>query len=497
MTTTLFLVIVVIVTALFFDFTNGFHDSANAMATSVATGALRPRTAVLVAAVLNVVGRVPVDRGRQDDLRRNGQRRIGHPDDDLRRTGGGDPVEPDDLAVRAAIQFVARTVRWSDRRCPGRRRGGRGELLGGGVQDPAAGDHGAAWSPAWPPAWPSSCSTGWFHDADQEPAAGWFRRAQTVSGSMIALAHGTSDGQKTMGVITLVLITAGYQDSGTGPQTWVIAAAGLAIGLGTYSGGWRIMRTMGKGLVDLHSPQGFAAETTSAAAILASAHMGFGLSTTQVCSGSVIGSGAGRRLSLVRWGTARRMVYGWLLTLPAAALFGAVAAAVALTGPVGVVIVLVALIAGHQRDRRHLPPNRGEPAQRQRVQRCHGPVQPDPHRARVAVGSTSAAIPPGIAPIVIRQPDRARTDQRHRDEGPATMTINWGALILVAVATVTAAVSIVGLFSLGVAALTARQRAGGTDGTSSVMASIAGYSCLAVSGAIAAYGLYLIIPQFH
>ena len=186
----------------------------------------------------------------------------------------------------------------------------------------------------------------WLRRADEEPAAGWFRRAQTVSGSMIALAHGTSDGQKTMGVITLVLITGGYQAAGTGPQTWVIAAAGLAIGAGTYSGGWRIMRTMGKGLVDVHSPQGFAAETTSAAAILASAHMGFGLSTTQVCSGSVIGSGAGRKLSQVRWGTARKMVYGWLLTLPAAAVFGAVAAAVALTGPFGVVIVLVALLVG-------------------------------------------------------------------------------------------------------------------------------------------------------
>ena len=154
--------------------------------------------------------------------------------------------------------------------------------------------------------------------ADEEPAAGWFRRGQTVSGSMIALAHGTSDGQKTMGVITLVLITAGYQDSGTGPQFWVIATAGLAIGLGTYSGGWRIMRTMGKGIVEIKSPQGLAAETTSAAAILASSHMGFGLSTTQVCAGSILGSGVGRKLADVRWGTARRMVYGWLLTLPAA-----------------------------------------------------------------------------------------------------------------------------------------------------------------------------------
>ncbi len=135
------------------------------------------------------------------------------------------------------------------------------------------------------------------------------------------------------------------------------------------------MRTMGKGLVELQSPQGFAAETTSAAAILASSHMGFGLSTTQVCSGSVIGSGVGRNLSMVRWGTARRMVYGWLLTLPAAALFGAVGCAIALTGPVGVVIVLLALLCRNGHDRRDLPPHRGEPAQRQRLPRCHGQIR--------------------------------------------------------------------------------------------------------------------------
>jgi PiT family inorganic phosphate transporter len=149
-----------------------------------------------------------------------------------------------------------------------------------------------------------------------------------------------------MGVITLVLITGGYQVSGTGPQTWVIAAAGLAIGVGTYSGGWRIMRTMGRGLVDLHPSQGFAAETTSASAILASAHMGFGLSTTQVCAGSVLGSGAGRRPAHVRWRTAGRIGVGWMLTLPSAAALGALAAGIALTGTVGVVIVLAALVAG-------------------------------------------------------------------------------------------------------------------------------------------------------
>jgi len=182
--------------------------------------------------------------------------------------------------------------------------------------------------------------------ADREPVAGWFRHAQSVSASLVALAHGTSDGQKTMGVITLVLITAGYQESGTGPQFWVIASAGLAIGLGTYSGGWRIMRTMGKGIVDVKAPQGFAAETTSAAAILASSHMGFGLSTTQVCSGSILGSGIGKKLAQVRWSTARKILYGWLLTLPSAAIVGGVAAAVALTGTVGIIIVFIALLAG-------------------------------------------------------------------------------------------------------------------------------------------------------
>ena len=123
---------------------------------------------------------------------------------------------------------------------------------------------------------------------------------------------------------------------------------------------------MGKGLVDLHPAQGFAAETTSAAAILASAHMGFGLSTTQVCSGSVIGSGAGRNLSQVRWGTARRMVYGWMLTLPAAAVFGAIAAAIALTGPLGRdhrAGRTVGRLCDHRAD---FPPHRGDQSQRER-----------------------------------------------------------------------------------------------------------------------------------
>lgn len=172
-----------------------------------------------------------------------------------------------------------------------------------------------------------------------------FRLGQIASASLVSLAHGTNDAQKTMGVITLTLISAGALGHDAGPPVWVIASAGLAIGLGTYLGGWRIIRTMGKGLTDIQSPQGFAAEAASTTVILTSAHLGFALSTTQVCSGGILGAGLGRRLAEVRWGTAGRMVIAWLVTLPAAALVGGVSASVVTNGgTVGtVVIALVAL----------------------------------------------------------------------------------------------------------------------------------------------------------
>jgi PiT family inorganic phosphate transporter len=345
MTTTLFVVTLVVVTALVFDFTNGFHDSANAMATSVATGALPPRVAVLIAAVLNVIGAFLST--------------------EVAKTISGGMVN--DAVVTPVMIFAGlvgailwNLITWLF----GMPSSSSHALFGGliGAVLVGAGTAGVNFSvivskivlPALMAPLVAGLAAGlatylvyrWMRRADQEPAAGWFRRGQTVSGSMIALAHGTSDGQKTMGVITLVLITAGYQESGSGPQAWVIVTAGLAIGLGTYSGGWRIMRTMGKGIVEVKSPQGLAAETTSAAAILASSHMGFGLSTTQVCAGSIMGSGVGRKLADVRWGIARRMVYGWLLTLPAAALTGGIAAAIAGTGTLGLVIVFAALVAG-------------------------------------------------------------------------------------------------------------------------------------------------------
>src|SRR5699024_7370816 len=154
-----------------------------------------------------------------------------------------------------------------------------------------------------------------------------FRWGQVLTSSLVALAHGTNDAQKTMGVITLALITVGLQSSEHhDPQLWVIVACAVTIALGTYMGGWRIIRTLGKGLTDVKPAQGFAAESSTAATILASSALGFALSTTQVASGSVIGSGLGRRGASVRWATAGRIAIGWLLPLPAAGAVGGFAA---------------------------------------------------------------------------------------------------------------------------------------------------------------------------
>ena len=161
---------------------------------------------------------------------------------------------------------------------------------------------------------------------------------------MIALAHGTNDAQKTMGVITLTLITVGLLPAHSAPPLWVVVAAGLAIAAGTAMGGWRIIHTLGRRISDIESPQGFAAETASAAVILSAAHLGFALSTTQVASGAVLGSAAGRRAGPVRWRVAGRMVAVWLLTLPAAATVGALAAWVAARGTGGTVLVGAVLV---------------------------------------------------------------------------------------------------------------------------------------------------------
>ncbi|MFD3584846.1 anion permease [Streptomyces sp. NPDC058683] len=344
-----FLVAVVIVTALAFDFTNGFHDTANAMATSIATGALKPKTAVLISGVLNLVGAFLST--------------------EVAKTISGGIVNDAKVTPGMIFAGLVGAILWN--------------LLTWLVGLPSSSSHalfggliGAVWVGAGSgavnfdkvlekiiiPAFASPVVAGvaaliatylaykiTTRGRENSVTKG-FRLGQIGSASLVSLAHGTNDAQKTMGIITLTLISVGALPGDAGPPVWVIFSAGLAIALGTYIGGWRIIRTMGKGLTEIQSPQGFAAETASTAVILTSAHMGFALSTTQVASGSILGAGLGRKLAEVRWGIAGRMVAAWLITLPCAALVGGVsAAAVKHGGNFGTVVVALvgaALAAG-------------------------------------------------------------------------------------------------------------------------------------------------------
>jgi len=174
-----------------------------------------------------------------------------------------------------------------------------------------------------------------------------FRIGQIGSASMVSLAHGTNDAQKTMGVITLALIVNKSVPADASAPTWVIVLCALAISLGTYMGGWRVIRTLGKGLVEIESPQGMAAESASAAVILLSSHFGYSLSTTHVATGSIIGTGLGKKGAEVRWAVAGRMATAWIFTLPSAAIVGAAAygLAHAIGGDAGVIVDLVVLVA--------------------------------------------------------------------------------------------------------------------------------------------------------
>jgi PiT family inorganic phosphate transporter len=174
-----------------------------------------------------------------------------------------------------------------------------------------------------------------------------FRIGQIGSACMVSLAHGTNDAQKTMGVITLALIANGTLHSGSNAPFWVVLACALAISIGTYLGGWRVIRTLGKGLVEIESPQGMAAESASAAVILLSSSFGYSLSITHVATGSIIGTGLGKKGAEVRWNVAGRMATAWLFTLPSAGLVGAGAEALAraIGGSAGVIVDLIILAA--------------------------------------------------------------------------------------------------------------------------------------------------------
>ena len=338
------IVVVVVITALVFDFTNGFHDTANAMATSIATGALRPKAAVAIAGCLNLVGAFLSVQ--------------------VAKTISGGLVDERLITPVVIFAGLVGAIMWNLTTWYAGLPSSSSHALFGGLIGATwvAGGAGAihfdtvlnkvvlpaVLSPlvaALIAVTVTYLSFRVTSRAEPGVVSRGFKLAQTVSGSMVALAHGTNDAQKTMGVITLTLITAGTLPAGSGPPFWVVVAAGLAIGLGTYVGGWRIIRTLGRRVSDIRPVQGFSADTTSAAVILSSTHLGLPLSTTQVCTGSIFGAGAGRRVAAVHWGVAGRIALAWSFTLPSAAIVGAAASWLAATGTVGVIVVAVTGIA--------------------------------------------------------------------------------------------------------------------------------------------------------
>jgi len=345
------MVALVIALALFFDFTNGFHDTANAMATPIATGAIKPKTAVTLAAILNLVGAF-----LSTEVAKTVSGGI------IREGSDGVQITPDIIFAGLMGAILWNMVTW----LKGLPSSSSHALFGGLIGAAIAGIGfnsvnletllqkvilPAVFAPVIAGIVAYACTRLAYaltsrHDPETgsklTQKRGGFRTGQIFTSSLVALAHGTNDAQKTMGIITLVLIAAGSQRPGSGPQIWVIAACALAIAVGTYAGGWRIIRTMGAGLTEVKPAQGFAAETSTASAILASSHLGFALSTTQVASGSVIGSGMGRKGTSVRWGMVGKIALGWLFTLPAAGIVGALTALLVKTGVVGVVIAAVA-----------------------------------------------------------------------------------------------------------------------------------------------------------
>jgi PiT family inorganic phosphate transporter len=309
----------VVATALGFDFTNGFHDTANAMATSIATKAIPPRIAVGLAALLNFVGAFLSLK--------------------VAATIAEDIVDPSAITPAIILAGLLGGIFWNLltwwRGIPS---SSSHALIGGviGAVVVAAGFDaisvdgliGKILVPAViaPILALAVAATVTFiiyrriraRDPDETKRS--FRFGQVGSACLVALAHGTNDAQKTMGVITLALIANGNLPKDASVPTWVVISAATAISLGTYIGGWRIIRTLGQRVTTIETPQGFAAETSSAVVILAASQAGYPLSTTHVTSGSVMGVGAGKRAAEVHWGIARQMAFAWLVTIPGAAL---------------------------------------------------------------------------------------------------------------------------------------------------------------------------------
>src|ERR1700755_2268942 len=340
MSTEMIILVLLIATALAFDFTNGFHDTGNAMATSIATGALKPKTAVLLAGVLNLVGAflsVEVAVTVTTSVLKVQDSKTGHLLPSITPSMGLTIIF---AGLIGGILWNLLT--WLFGIPSSSSHALFGGLIGAGLA--ALGGAGVNWSGIFSkviiPAFASpviacivAAAGTWLvyritRNVMMKRRAEGFRWGQIATASLVALAHGTNDAQKTMGVIALALITTGHLTGDVktnGLPFWIIFSCALAIGLGTYIGGWRVIRTVGKGLVEIESPQGLAAEASSAAIILTSSAAGMALSTTHVATGSILGTGVGKPGAQVRWGVAGRMVVAWLVTLPAAAVVGVLA----------------------------------------------------------------------------------------------------------------------------------------------------------------------------
>jgi inorganic phosphate transporter, PiT family len=342
-----FTLVSVVAVALFFDFTNGFHDTANSIATSVSTRALSPRAAVLSAAILNFIGAFFFL--------------------EVAATVAKGIVNPDAITLKIVLAGLVGAITWNLITWYLGLPSSSSHALIGGIAGSAVAATGGFDVVNW-----TGLKEKVLIPSLLAPLLGivgaallmtvllWiirrrapgivnriFRRLQLVSGGFVAFTHGTNDAQKTMGIITLALISTGHVDADDfHVPTWVIASSAAAMGAGTYAGGWRIIRTLGTRVAKLQPPQGFAAQTTTAVILWVTARYGYPVSTTHTISGSVLGAGASTRLSAVRWGVAGNIILAWLLTIPCAGLVGAGMEAVTrIPGGVVLVLLLTATIA--------------------------------------------------------------------------------------------------------------------------------------------------------
>jgi PiT family inorganic phosphate transporter len=320
------IVVTVVVVALAFDYTNGFHDAANAIATSISTRALTPRIALTVAAVMNFVGAL---LGQE----------VAHTVSDTISTAGHSVNHGLVIVLAGLVGAISwNLITWYF----GLPSSSSHALIGGLVGAALAADAAVHWktivdkvlipmvlSPlvGFLAAFVVMLGVMWLlRRRNPHRVYRGFRLAQTVSASALALGHGLQDAQKTMGVIFLALVTSGHADAGDRLPLWVVIAAAGAISLGTYSGGWRIMRTLGRRIIHVDPARGFSAEAVGAGVLYTTAFAFHApISTTHTITSAIMGAGATQRFSAVRWGVARSILTAWVLTFPAA---GAVAALV-------------------------------------------------------------------------------------------------------------------------------------------------------------------------